>query len=111
MKQLIVPIAIIVALIAFFVIIDRKEFSRHDDVQTVQSESPTSNRKPTVSVPETKPVTDVKPAVEAKPVAEAQPVTDPKPVTEAKPKIDAKPVVRCHEKCPVFTPNKMSGFS
>lgn len=92
MKQLIAPIAIIVALIAFFVIIDRKEFSRHDDVQTVQSESPTSNRKPTFSVPETKPVTDVKPAVEAKPVAEAQPVTDPKPVTEAKPKIDAKPV-------------------
>ena len=48
MKQLIVPIAIIVALIAFFVIIDRKEFSRHDDVQTVQNESPTpiENQRP-----------------------------------------------------------------
>ena len=92
MKQLIVPIAIIIALIAFFVVVDRTEFSRHDDVQTVQSESSTSNKKPLVSVPETKPVTEVKPAVETKPVAEAQPVTDPKPVTEAKPKTDSKPV-------------------
>ena len=101
MKQLIVPIAIIVALIAFFVIIDRKEFSRHVDVQTVQSESSTTNRKSTGSVPETKPVTDVKttaeakpietkPVVEIKPVAETMPVTESKPVTEAKPKTDAK---------------------
>ena len=54
MKQLIAPIAIIVALIAFFVIIDRKEFRRHG-VQTVQSESLASNRKTLVSVPATKP--------------------------------------------------------
>ena len=51
MKHLIAPIVVIVALIAFFVIIDRKEFSRLEDVQTVQRESPASNRKPTVSVP------------------------------------------------------------
>ncbi len=97
MKQLIVPIAIIVALIAFFVIIDRKEFSRHDDVQSVQSESPTSNRKPTVSVPETKPVIDVKPAagtkpVEMKPVVETKPA-EVKPVAETKPAVETKPVV------------------
>ena len=97
MKQLIVPVAIIVALIAFFVIIDRKEFSRHDDVQTVQSESPTSNRKPTVSVPETKPVIDVKPAAETKPV-EMKPVVETKPaevkpVAEKKPAVETKPVV------------------
>ena len=90
MKQLIAPIAIIVALIAFFVIIDRKEFSRHDDVQTVQSVSPTSNRKPTVSVPETKPVTDVKPAVEAKSI-ETKPVVETKPQTKAQQKTDVKP--------------------
>lgn len=59
MKQLIVSVAIIVALIAFFVIIDHKEFSRHDDVQTVQSESSTTNRKPTISIPETKSMTEV----------------------------------------------------
>ena len=97
MKQLIMPAAIIVALIAFFIVIDRKEFSRHnDDVQAVQSESPATNRKTTVSVPETKPVTDVKTAaetkpVETKPVAETNPATEAKPVTEAKPKTDTKP--------------------
>ena len=96
MKQLIVPIAIIVALVAFFFIIDRKEFNRHDDVQTVQSESPTSNKKPLVSVPETKPVIEVKPAVEAKPVetkpvAGTKPLAENKPVAEAKPKKDTKP--------------------
>ena len=85
MKQLIVPIAIIITLIAFFVIIDRKEFSRHDDVQTVQRESPTSNRKPTVSLPETKPLTEKKPVSETKPVAEAKPMTEAKPVAETKP--------------------------
>ena len=75
MKQLIVPIAIIIALIAFFVIIDRKEFRRHDDVQTVQSESPISNRKPMVSVPETKPEIEMNPVVETKP-AEVKPVVN-----------------------------------
>ena len=68
MKQLIVPIVVIVALIAFFVIIGRNEFERHEDVQTVQSESPTSNRKPTVFVLETKPVTESKSTIESKPV-------------------------------------------
>jgi formylglycine-generating enzyme required for sulfatase activity len=66
MKHLIAPIVVIVALIAFFVIIDRKEFNRHEDVQTVQRESPTSNRKPTVSVPETKPVTESKSTIESR---------------------------------------------
>ena len=90
MKQIIIPVAIIVALIAFFVIIDRKEFSRHNDVQTVQSESSTTNRKQTVSVPETTPVTEVKPAIGSKPVAETKPMTSPKPETEAKSKTDTK---------------------
>ena len=66
MKQLIVPIAVILALIAFFFIIDRKEFSRHDDVQTVQSENSTTNTKTSVSVSGPKPVTEVRPAAEQK---------------------------------------------
>ncbi|MBO4491513.1 MAG: hypothetical protein J5944_09165 [Lentisphaeria bacterium] len=70
MKRLIAPIAIIICMIAFFVITGCQEFSRHDD-QTLQSESPTSNRKPLVSVPETKPVTGSMPVeiktVETKP--------------------------------------------
>ena len=89
MKQLIAPIATIVVLIAFFVIIDRKEFSRHDDVQTVQSESPMTNRKPTASVSQAKPVTEVKPTVEAKPIEE-RPV-ETKSVAETKP-AEVKPV-------------------
>lgn len=67
MKQLIVPIVIIVALIVFFVIINREDFNRHEDVQMVQSENPTSNRKPTVSVLETKPVPASKSTIESKP--------------------------------------------
>lgn len=91
MKQLIVPIAIIIALITFFIVVDCKEFSRHDDVQTVQSESPTTNKKPTVSVPEMKPITEVKPTVEAKPVVEIKPVAEAKPNTDPKP-AGTKPV-------------------
>ncbi len=95
MKQLIAPIAIIVALIAVFVIIDRKEFSRrHDNVQTIQSESPTTNRKPTVSVPETKPVTESKSAVEAKPV-ETKP--EEKPLPAAVPVVTAEEAEKLNE--------------
>lgn len=90
MKQRIIPVAIIVALIASFIIIGRKEFGHHDDVQTVQSESSTTNRKQTVSVPETTPVTEVKPAIGSKPVAGTKPVTSPKPETEVKSKTDTK---------------------
>ena len=74
MKQLIASFAIIIALIAFFVIIDRKEFSRHDNVQTVQSESLTTNGKPTVSDLGTKSVTEVKPVVETKQETDAKQV-------------------------------------
>ena len=65
MKQLIVTVAVIVALIAVFVIIDRKDFIRLDDVRTVQSEPPISNRKPFVSIPETKPAAESMPAAES----------------------------------------------
>jgi len=99
MKQLIAPVVIIVALIAFFVIIDRKEFSRHDNVQrVVQSGNRMTSRNQSVPVPETKLTTEAKPTVETKPIAETQPVTDPKPVTEANPKTDTKPA----ETKPVF---------
>jgi glycerophosphoryl diester phosphodiesterase len=56
MKRLIAPISITVTLIVFLVV-GCKEFNRHDNavVQTVQSESPATDRKPAVSVPETKP--------------------------------------------------------
>ena len=60
MKRLIVSIAIIIALIAFFIIFSRKEFNRHNDVQTVQNESSTFNKPPSASVHETKPVTESK---------------------------------------------------
>ena len=43
MKSRIVPIAIIVALIAIFVIIDRKEFNRDNVVQSVQTDSKASS--------------------------------------------------------------------
>lgn len=65
MKLRIVPIAIIVVLIAFFVIIDHKEFSCRN-VQTVQSEgSETNKRLSVVSSSETKPVTAAEKADEA----------------------------------------------
>ena len=66
MKKIVVPVAIIVALIAFFVIVGRKEFDRHGDVQTVQSESPLTNTKIMVSASGTKPTTEVEPAAEPK---------------------------------------------
>ena len=67
MKQLIIPIAIIVALIAVFVIVDRKEFNRFDGVQNIQSEKQfATNRKSPISSPETKPATEVKYAVETR---------------------------------------------
>ena len=114
MKQLIVPIAIIVALIAFFVIIDRKDFYSGDDVtvqqETVTGQPPTvTTLKPVGQPAETKPV-EVKPTetnpVEAKPVietkptktrpAESVPVAETKPATtkptETKPVADHPPV-------------------
>lgn len=85
MKQLIIPIAIIVALIAIFVIIDRKEFRRHDNIQTVQSKSPMPNRKPSGAILQTKSGPQVSTAVETKPIktkpiAENMPDTEPQPV-------------------------------
>ena len=70
MKQLIAPIAIIAALIVFFVVVDRKEFNHHDNVHAVRSESPTANRKLLVSVPETMHETEAMIAVETKSVEE-----------------------------------------
>lgn len=93
MKQLIFSILLIFFLIAFFVIVDGSAFSRYNEVQTVQIESTTTNRKPNISNPQTKPVTVGKLTVEAEP-AETSPVVevtrmaDPKPVTDVKPKTD-----------------------
>ena len=84
MKQLIAPVAIIIALIVFFVIVDRNEFRHNGNVQTVQSEDFTTNRKPSVSLHKTKPVTELK----ANP-GDKEPV-DNKPVAETKP-VEAKP--------------------
>ncbi len=96
MKQLIAPVSIIVIVVAFFVIFERKGVSRHDDVQTVQSESMTANRNPSVSVLQTSPAIEVKPAVKAKsvetkPAAKTGSATDLTASTDAKPKTDAKP--------------------
>jgi hypothetical protein len=120
MKQLIVPITIIVALIAFFVIIDRKDFHSGNDVAVQQEtvtrmkpttvttvkpvEKPVETRpveKPAEKEPETetktattKPVAESKP-VETKPVAETKSATakpvETKPVTEKKPVAETKP--------------------
>ena len=84
MKAFILPTLIILALIVFFVVIDRKEFKRYDLVQTDQRESVESKWKPTpLTRTETKPAADEKTAVETKPVAETKPV-ETKPATETK---------------------------
>ena len=83
MKQRIVPVAIFVALIVFFVTVGCKEFNRYDDDQTIQSETLTTNKETTVSVPETEPVTEKNPVVETKP-AEVKPVAS-QTVAEIKP--------------------------
>ena len=87
MKHLIVPIAIIVGLIVFFLFVDRREFGRNDVVQTVQNERRTTDRKPTVSVPEIKPGNESKSATEIKPVGTnlvTEAPAEEKPVPETK---------------------------
>ena len=76
MKQLIVPIAIIVALIAFFVIIDRKEFSRHED-QTVQSTKPIDTKPVVEKLSEVNPVAETKPVERSQPAEGLSPETTP----------------------------------
>ena len=44
MNKTILPVAIIVGLIVLFCIIGRKDFSRLEDVQSVQAESPVENK-------------------------------------------------------------------
>ena len=73
MKQLIITIAIIVAMITVFVFVDGKVFNHYDVFQRVQGDIPATNWKPTVSVPTTKLITEVKTAVETKPIAEVKP--------------------------------------
>ena len=46
MNKTILPVAIIIGLIVLFYIVDRKEFRRHDDVRTVQTESLVENKTP-----------------------------------------------------------------
>lgn len=91
MKQLIVPVAIIVALIAFFVVMDRKDFNHCNDVQAVKSESSTTIRKPTVPDPQTTAVIETNPSVELKSMTEAKPKTDTKPA-EVKPVAETKTI-------------------
>lgn len=97
MRQLIVPIAIIVALITFFVFVDRKEFNRYDVVHTIQSETLTANRKPPISVSETKAVAEEINTVEATPVVEDNltggMIVDSKSVFESKSVKGKEPVV------------------
>ncbi len=100
MKQLIVSVAIVVALIAFFVIVDHKVFYSGDDV-ALQKEAvarkPASVAllKPVEQSKETKPTAETKP-VETKTVAGTKPTTvkpgETKPVAETKP-VETKPVV------------------
>ena len=95
MKFLISPIALIVSLVVFFVVSGCRDFNRDDDVQTVQGENLSTNRKASASVPETKSMAEEKPSVETNPVetknvAETKPVTDQKNVTGAKPVEEAK---------------------
>ncbi len=61
MKQLILPAVIIVGLLTFFFIIDRKDFDRVDDAESVQTDSSVSpNRKTAPAfIPEQKPIAEV----------------------------------------------------
>ena len=108
MKQLIIPLAIIVALIVFFFVADRKEFIRYiryetESVNVVKTanETKTVKSKPAEKaennpVAENKP-DEMKPAVETKTdqSVEAQPVTEAK--SEEKPVPTAVPVVTAEE--------------
>ena len=107
MKSVITTICLLIPLVIFFVIIDRKDFYSGSDV-AVQQETVT--KKPTTmttikavemkpvetkSVAETKPVAESKPVetksiVETKP-AETKPVVETKPDTETKPVVETKP--------------------
>ncbi len=99
MKQLIVPIAVIVALIVFFVNIEYRDFSCRDDVQTVQCER-------TVSALQMKPETNVKSTVETKPVAETKSAEAKSAAAEKELEIRAKPepVAAINRPAPVAVP-------
>ena len=85
MKALFFPTIIIIALIVFFVVTNRKEFNRCNTVRTDQSERAESNWKPApVSGTKTKPAVDEKPAADTTPSAETKPVAESKPVAETK---------------------------
>jgi len=94
MKAIIMPVLIILALIVFFVMIDRREFKRYNDIQTEQRERAESNWRPTpVTGTETKPAVDENPVAETKPIAETKPASESKPVVETKPVAETKPAV------------------
>ena len=93
MKSIIIPASIILALIAFLVIVDRKEFKRHNDIQTVQRENLTVNRNLSLPIPKAGLVTEARSPVKAKLVAglplketsvETKMVVDSKSVVDAK---------------------------
>ena len=84
MKRIIVPIAIIVVLIVFFAIVGRREFNRHDGVQTVQSEGAMTIENPSESVPEIPPSSTESEACGTR-QAETMPVTEIMPVIETRP--------------------------
>lgn len=81
MKQLIVPIAIIVALIAFSVIADSSDPSRGDDAQTVLINLPVPHGEPPVSVLEMKSEAEMKAATDkaSKAISGAEPKDAPVP--------------------------------
>ena len=95
MKAFIFPAIIIIALIAFFVVIDRKEFKRYDDVQTDKRERVENKWKPTpVTGTGTKPVVDEKPVAAAKPIDPNAPMAVPVVTPEEAARLNAEALKR-----------------
>ncbi len=91
MKSLIIPLIIISSLILFFAIIDRKEFNRNDDIQTVQGDNNVSKRKSaSISTAGTSLSRKANSAVEAKPKNNIFPVAIPVVTPEEAEKINAE---------------------
>ena len=95
MKALIFPAIIILALIAFFVVIDRREFNHYNDVRTEQSTSVEKQKMPTsFTGTGTKPVVDEKPVAAAKPIDPNAPMAVPVVTPEEAARLNAEALKR-----------------
>ncbi len=120
MKSIITAVCLLIPLIIFFVIIDRKDFYSGDELavqqETVTGKKPTMGTiiKPVEKNAETKP-TETKPVTESKPVenkmvevksVETKPMTETKPIAENMPTEDT--CAKHPNAVPVFTAEEAS---